>query len=203
MDRVAPLVSVIVPTCGRRGLVHTLGAIRGQAGPAVCEILVVGDTHAGTHAAALVPVPGLCAQYQAGYAPYDGGLHAWGQPQRQHGLALARGEWLLWSQDDQVLAPGAIAALQASIAAAPPGPRLFRVETRYGGTVWREPRLAYGDCDADGIAIPNDPSRLGAWAPHYAGDWDFIRETVARWEGQIVFEPFLLSVRPTGPHGGE
>jgi hypothetical protein len=190
-----PLLSVIVPSCGRPGLARTLASIRAQAPAAVLELLVVGDTHQGTFAADLARVPAVCAEYEACYVPFDGGVHAWGQPQRQAGIRVATGDWLLWSQDDQVLTPGALDAIRASIDGAPAAPRLFRVETRHGGTVWREPVLAYGDCDADGICVPRVPERLGQWTPHYAGDWDFIRETVALWDGQCVFEPCLLSTR--------
>lgn len=190
-----PLCSVVVPTIGRQSLARTLESIRQQVGRQEAEIVVVADTHAGTHLAALLPVPALCAAYHARYVPHDGGLHAWGQPQRNHGQAVARGAWLAFSQDDGAWLPGAWAAIHGSIGD-PVGercPRLFQVSPRPGLVVWDSRQLDAGHVDADCLVVPNRPARLGMWTPEYTGDAAMIAETVGLWQGQVRFEPALIA----------
>lgn len=178
----APWASVIVPTCGRDTLARTLRSIRCQAPAADVEILCVGDTYQADFVEALGAVPALCAQYGARYLAHDGGVHAWGHPQRAFGEQQATGAWLLWSQDDDGFTPGAFAAIRAELAG-PPGPRLFRLHTWQAGTVWREPVLQLANIDAGCLCVPNVPARLGRWEPSYNGDYAMIAETCARWGG--------------------
>jgi hypothetical protein len=196
----APLLTVIVPTIGRPTLARTLASIRDQAPALDCEILVVGDTHGSLFAGPLVAVPALAAEYGASYVGHDGGCHMVGHPQRAYGATRARGQWLLWSQDDNVLLPGAWAALRRALTSGPRLPHLFRVRTRFGYIVWDERgNLGEGRVDADCIAAPNDPPRLGTWALRYAGDQTFISETVAAYAGHAVWaEPLIADSRPGG-----
>jgi glycosyltransferase involved in cell wall biosynthesis len=188
-----PQVSVIIPTIGRPTLARTLRSIRDQAGPDEVEVLVIGDTHAGTHD--LSTVLHTCGEYDAeGYA-YDGGEHAWGHPQRNFGARIAEGRYLAYLQDDDVWLPEAWLAIRGSIATGPEGPRLFRVRTWQAGVVWVEAgRLAYGQIDADCIVAPNCPQKLGRWTHVYEGDWHFIRETVAAWgEDRVIWDPTIIA----------
>jgi hypothetical protein len=74
------------------------------------------------------------------------------------------------------------------------------VRTRFGYIVWDERgNLSEGRVDADCIAAPNDPTRLGTWALRYAGDQAFIAETVAAYAGHAVWaEPLIADSRPGG-----
>ena len=194
----APLLSVIIPTCGRPTLERLLASIRDQADARAVEILVVGDTHAGTWAEALASVPALCKQYGARYRGHDGGQHCVGQPQRNYGMTQARGQWLAFGQDDNVWAPNAWAAIEPSISAGALRPRLFRVHVRHGFVVWQqEGHLALGHIDADCIVTPNWAERLGQWGLEYTGDWTFIRDTVDLWAGDVQWErPVIATGRP-------
>lgn len=190
----APLLSVIIPTAGRPTLDRLLASIRDQAPREQVEVLVIGDTYAGTFVDALTPVPALCRQYRARYLGYDGGLHCVGQPQRNYGMTRARGQWLAFSQDDNVWRPGAWDAIHASITASHICPRLFKVHVRHGFVVWQqEGHLALGHVDADCAVVPNDPRRLGQWGLTYTGDWEFIRDTVALWDDDVQWEPFVIA----------
>jgi hypothetical protein len=69
-DWTPPLLSVIIPTCGRNSLVRTLQSIRGQVGDDdkfigsdKVEVLVIGDTHDGTFNMPLSGVPSLCQNH--------------------------------------------------------------------------------------------------------------------------------------------
>lgn len=188
-----PLLTVVVPTIGRATLPRALRSIREQVGPETVELLCVGDTHGDEFRLALAAVPGLCAEFAARYVAHDGGQHCVGQPQRQRGMAEARGRWVMWGQDDSRWLPGAWAAIRASLRTHPHGPRLFRVQTQWGFIVWQQRALAEGNCDADGICVPKDPARLGAWGRRYEGDWDFLRTTVALWDGALHYETALIA----------
>lgn len=195
----APLLTCIIPTIGRDTLARTLASIRCQAPTAECELLIVGDLHGGTWRDALQRVPAVCAAYEAAYLGWDGGLHMVGQPQRQEGMRHARGQWLAWSQDDAAWAVGAWAAMTASLARPPRCPRLFCVHTWQAGTIPRVQTVQLGNVDADGIVVPNESVRLGRWANTYTGDYEFIRETVDLWDGQVVFEPVTIAIGRPDP----
>jgi hypothetical protein len=189
-----PLLSVICPTIGRATLPRTLASIREQAPQSEAELIVVGDTHAGTYRDALARVPLVCAMYGARYLELAGAGHCVGQMQRQYGMQQARGEWLAFSQDDGRWNPGAWDAIRFSLGQGELCPRLFRVEVRPGFTVWkRAERLAEGEIDADGLVCRNDPARLGTWGLRQAGDYDMIAVTVALWGGQAQWEPFVIA----------
>jgi hypothetical protein len=188
-----PLLSVVVPTCGRSTLARTLASIRGQAPARETEIIVVGDVHAGTWRKPLAAVPAVCAEYGARYVEWDGGVHAWGQPQRGYGAQQARGRWLAWSQDDMAFEPGAWQAIRASVLDGEPCPRLFKVIPRCGLMVWNSRQLTAGHVDADCLVVKNDPHRLGTWTPIYTGDADMIAETVGLWQGQVRWEETVIA----------
>ena len=191
-----PLLTVVVPTIGRPGLGAALLSVRRQAPAAEVELLVVGDTHRGTYHQALARVPHVCRTAGARYVEHDGGVHCYGQPQRQRGQAAARGHWLAWLQDDDLWEPDALAAIRPFFRYR--RPLLFRAETRLGGTVWREPRLELGNVDANCLVVPNEPARLGRWGLSYNGDYDMICETVAAW-GDCAWPSPLIATHP-GAH---
>lgn len=195
-----PLVSYICPTIGRRTLRRWLESVRDQAGPEECEIIVVGDTYNHDFTEALKPVRYLCTEFQAAYHEYDGGLHCVGHPQRQYGATVAKGQWLMWSQDDNVLRPGAWAVIQEALTTGPRLPHLFRVRSRFQSTVWHtEGDLSVGAIDADCIAAPNVRGKIGVWKLVYEGDQAFIVDTVGRWKGHAVWNPtVIMDSRPGG-----
>jgi hypothetical protein len=188
-----PLVTVIAPTIGRPTLRRLLYSIRSQAPADECEILVVADTYQGKWHPALRPVPALCEQYQARYLEYGELPHCVGHPQRNFGMTKARGKWLMFSQDDAMLAQGAWATIRATLTAAPSVPHLFQVETWQAGVVPKEPLLMLGNVDADCIAVPNHPKRLARWTMRYAGDFDFIADTCDNWRRREVWVDRLIA----------
>ena len=196
-----PWLSIIAPTVGRITLERLLRSVRQQAPATEVELVIVGDTHGKKWRPSLAPVPALCAKYDARYLEHDGGLHMVGHPQRNYGQTQATGEWLMWSQDDNLYVPDALATVRAHVQRVE-APHLFRVDTRFGFVVWQQPGLIEGNIDADCIAVPNDPSKLGVWAMRYAGDFDFIQETCGKWGWtQRWQEPLIVRSRPESKHG--
>jgi hypothetical protein len=168
----APLLSIVIPTIGRETLEALLASIRCQAPASRVEILLVADTHSG-FAGGLRRLPDVARGYAARYLPYDGGLHAWGHPQRTFGQRRARGAWLLFSQDDNAYCRGAFDAILARLAAAE-RPVLFRLDTWQAGLIWRQREVQVGNVDADMIAVPNDGRILPTWGTDYTADYVYI-----------------------------
>ena len=58
--------------------------------------------------------------------------------------------------------------------------------------------LVCGNVGTPMIVVPNLPARLGKWGDHYAGDFDFVKSTIALAPGRendIVWrEEFIVDV---------
>lgn len=211
-DTSSPLLSIIVPTIGRPTLERALRSLLWQEGHALAwEAVIVGDSYreggGGDFRAALDGVPARLAALDGGrtdrlrYVEHDGGVHAWGQPQRNHGATVARGRWLAWLGDDDLYLRGAFEAMGAVLASAEPIPHLFRWISPWKAVYWHTRGYvgeAPGHIDAECIVTPNDPDRLGTWTNRYQGDWDFIVETIRRYGGQTAWcDPIIAQAQPS------
>lgn len=201
-----PLITVIIPTCGRETLQDTLVSVRSQFDYRYekyeadrVELLVVADTHRGTFGNQLKGVPEMCKEYYAQYIEHDGGMHCWGHPQRNYGQSIARGEWIIWIQDDDVYSDCAFRSLLRVAKTSENqsgfwGVILSQTLTWQAGVVWREKELWEGNIDANCIFAPNIPERLGKWTDRYNGDFDFIRDTCEKWNNKILWFPRVIAV---------
>jgi glycosyltransferase involved in cell wall biosynthesis len=201
-----PLLSVIVPTVGRPSLRRTLRSLLRQGDRLPWEAVLVGDTHApnggpGTWAHQLPSAQRLAqSDPRFVYTECDGGMHAWGHPQRNHGATVARGKYLAWLGDDDIYLPGAFEQLARALYRREDDPRvlLFRWIAPWKQVLWHtagflgeEP----GHIDAECIVCPNVPAKLGVWRNRYQGDFDFIAETVERWGGlsRVIWQPEVIA----------
>jgi glycosyltransferase involved in cell wall biosynthesis len=128
------LVSVVVPT---RNAARTIGAclraVRSQTHPAIELIVVDNWSDDGTWELAL-PL----ADHAVRQGPERG-------EQRNHGIARARGEWVLWLDADMELAPASVErALEAARATAAVG--VFLPETSVGSGFWTRCRTLERRC---------------------------------------------------------
>ena len=186
-----PWLSIVVPTIGRPSLARFMESASGHG----VEIVLVADTHGDEYTADNDRSRALFKD-KATWIDYDAGYHAWGHPQRNEGMRHATGEWMMFSQDDNVLVSGALQAIRTAIRQQPyPRPLLFQVDTRSAGVVWKEPYLIERNIDADCIVVPNDSARLGVWTDRFEGDYDFIKKTCDLWL-DFVFCRRLISKRP-------
>ena len=200
-----PLLSVIVPTVGRPSLERTLRSLLEQRCWLRWEAVLVGDAHAGTWSHQLPRARELARQHERFvYTEHDGGVHAWGHPQRNHGATVAKGRYLWWLGDDDIALPGAFHAIQEAVLRRNPEPDadprvyLFRWIAPWKQVLWHtagylgeEP----GHIDAEMIVCPNVPAKLGTWTNRYQGDYDFICETAHRWGGpeRVVWQPEVIA----------
>jgi len=171
------------------------------------EIIVAGDLRCGPLEAArelcgrlgAEAPPGACVRFVA----HDGGRPSFGHDQINQAMRMARGEWLTFNDDDDVYASGAFEAIRTYAAQlARPVPMLFRFKSYHGPCFWLAPgMLGQGLIGGHCAVVPNLPSLLGEWAPHYEGDWSFIESTLRLWGavgvGPVWVDRLIAIARPT------
>jgi glycosyltransferase involved in cell wall biosynthesis len=181
--------SVIIPTLGRSTLRAMLASIAGQDLGASDEVLVIGD---GPQPAAELLARDLGPPFRYLEGPLE---HAFGDPQREYGMARARGDYLLFADDDNAYLPGAFAAIRAAALVFADRPLIFRVRFLSGEIAPSAPRLNCGDFDTACGIWPNRSDRLSAWGHCYTGDYVFARQTLdlypdrdrsAVWRSEII-----------------
>lgn len=180
-------LSVVIPTLGRPSLERTLASCADAD-----EIVVVLDTARGcTGLPCELPAN---AVFAAGEFGVTGG-HAG----RAHGIGLATGTHLAFFDDDDEYLPGAIGLMRD---AACERPVIFRMDDYRHGVIWRDPSIWFGNVSTQMYVVPNDPARLGSWAPHRpgwpqpGGDYTFIAETVAMMGEPVWREEIVAVLRP-------
>ena len=197
----APTLSVIIATAGQRlSLGDTLAALVPQlAGDDEVLLLIDGPPMYGCGAAAPVIRHWLARSARVWHRHVPGGPHDdWGMTARNHALAerWPCGSHLLWIDDDDVTAPGALAAIRAALVLAPDVPHMFRVLVHAeanGGVIWWIPEVIEGNVSTQTIVTPNVPAMLGRFGNRYAGDFDFVRDTVALYGGQVVWDDHVIA----------
>jgi hypothetical protein len=178
-----PSLSIITPTAGRLTLVRVLDSIRAAGLLAADEVLIVTD---GPQPAteSLVREMDVPAKIITGPKTAD-----WGNSQRNYALEqqLAKGDYVMWLDDDDCVMPFALVMIRAALAEAPGRPHLFRFRTHVGNLVWTD-RGKVERCHVGGhcIVAPNDPAKLGRWSDSYSGDFDFIASTLAHYSADAV-----------------
>lgn len=188
-----PTLTAIIPTLGRATLSRCLRSLVEQPLLPGDECIVVGDTTDGP----LPEVEALVTQFgpQFRYVAAPGEAHDFGHTQINVGMQQARGDYLMFNDDDDVYAPGAFGRIRRVIRELPePRPLLFQFIAHWGMTYWTEscrltdgrlvPRQDHigGHC----AVFPNIPERLGKWTPRYAGDYDFIHATLNLWPNRYA-----------------
>lgn len=175
-------LSIIVPTPDGGNLPALADSLKGQLYPED-EVIVVADTF---HDVDLSHVRDfVLAQPQWRWEEHDAGRAAWGHPQINYGMTVARGDYLLFQDDDDVYARGALVNVHRAIRRAPLAPHLFRFRAaRFGGAaIWQQKGvIAVGMIGGHCMVVPNVPEKLGQWTDDYTGDYDFIEETLRLWE---------------------
>lgn len=185
-----PALSVVIPTIGRDELKRTLQSIANQAEPGD-EVLVVGDTHGR------IPdhIPPMVESFGFRYLTLDAGRYAWGHPQINYGMAEARGDYLVFIDDDDIFTPAAFRAIRSNITEL--GPYMFRfmITQHENRILWQESVLKESLVGGHMFVVPNIKDKLGQWTDRYAGDFDFIRETADLWgEDRIAWRTELIAV---------
>lgn len=174
--------SVIVPTIGRRTLGDALDSIDRAGLTPEDEVVVVADG----------PNPVAWYQWHARrlpgkYLELARRTNDFGGSPREHGMAHAQKRWLMFLDDDDGYLPGALETVRGVLRIIrglqpdwQPCPLLFRMLHGAGVFVWKvRGAMECGNVSSQNIVCPNARGKLGRWGKFYAGDFEFIRDTVA------------------------
>jgi hypothetical protein len=101
--------------------------------------------------------------------------------------------------DDDVYVPGAIEMMRD---AACERPVIFRMDHYSHGILWRDPEVRFGNVSTQMYVVPNEPDKLGTWAPHVpglpepGGDYTFMAQTVKKMGEPVWREEIIAVLRP-------
>jgi len=152
--------SVVVPTRGRPSVVRSLASIVEQLEPGD-EVLL------------------RCS--------HDGDF---GNKARQSMIERAKGTHLLFMDDDDQFARGALESMRRFAREQPGRIGIFRMRYLDGTLLWKDPELRRRNVSSQLFCVPNVQGKLGKWTNVEPGlrmgDYEFIKETVAL-QGEPVF----------------
>lgn len=171
----AARLSIIVPTHDGDGLATLFESVADQLLPGD-EVLVVIDALDG-----LPVIPVLSPLVRI--VVFDAGHHCWGHCQINYGITHARGDYLIFIDDDDCFPDGALDAIRRAIEEQPsPRPLMFKFYSRrHGRTLPPGHYVQESAIGGHAMVVPNIPERLGKWGERYAGDFDFIQSTLTLW----------------------
>jgi hypothetical protein len=184
--------SIIVPTCGRRSLGRTLESILGQALIDGDEVLLItdGPQPLAVEVFRASGLPGRCLEMPA--------TRDFGAAQRNRGMDLATGDYLLFMDDDDVYAAGAFTAVRGALKAAAGCPHLFRMRYAADGRVlWADRAVAPGNVSTQMIVFPNRP-QLCRWDSRHGHDHRFVASNLPLWPADSLVwrEEVIALIRP-------
>jgi glycosyltransferase involved in cell wall biosynthesis len=157
--------SVIVPTRGRSTLRGSLASITEQLEP--------GDE-------AIV----RCSRDED-----------FGNAARQSMIERAKGTHLLFMDDDDQFATGALATMRRFAAENPGRIGIFRMRFLDGRVLWTDPVLRLRNVSSQMLCVPNVPGKLGRWeSPEYEriADYEFVLAT-AELQGEPIFREEIVA----------
>ena len=120
--------------------------------------------------------------------------HNYGAAQRDVGISLARGDWLLFCDDDDTFTPDALATVRQVVVDNPTMPHLFRMRYRASGVVlWQDDIVCEGNVGTPMIVVPTC-LELPAWSDGhpvaYTSDHRFIQRVTdlygVVWRKEII-----------------
>lgn len=183
----APTLSIIIPTCGRATLRRTLARLDGLA-PGD-EVLVCAD---GPQPAAEQMVAELAPHVRYLQCPRTGDI---GATPRNTGIAEARGDYLLFVDDDDWYLPGALATVRRGCAEQPGSAFLYRMYQPYqrGLILWTTRTLRLGNIGTPMFVCPRVPGRVAAWNSRWGHDLDFVVDTLRLLDRPVVWRPEIIA----------
>jgi glycosyltransferase involved in cell wall biosynthesis len=142
-----PSLTIIIASSGRPSLQTTLDSFTSQLHPGDQCIIDVNDD-----------------------AP-------WGHKARNRSMELARGDGILFIDDDDMYFAGALDIVRGALEIVPDRPHIFRMLYNDGRQIWQRAGLVCGNVSTQMFVVPNIKDKLGRWGDRYEGDFDFIKST--------------------------
>lgn len=181
-------LSIITPTVGRDTLLATLDSVNSQLGR-YDEHIVIGDG----------PQPWarqLCSTYKrTRYLQTDNVTAHWGNEQRDLGIASAKGDYVMFCDDDDVLTEDALKLAKTAIAEAEGALFIFQMQLYGynwcgpGHVLWRDQQIRDGNVGTLMLVAPK-LADMPAWGVNYNADlaWVFAlaKRCEVQWREQII-----------------
>jgi len=116
-----------------------------------------------------------------------------GDTPRNGAMPRARGTHLLFVDDDDQYAKGALAKIRRFAEENPGRIGIFRMRFDHGLLLWRKPVLEYANVSTQLFVVPNIPEKLARWERRgkVIGDFVFITET-AKLQGEPIFRDEIV-----------
>ncbi len=158
-------LSVLVVSTGRSTLARTIGGLAAQLRPGDELLVDVNDDSPAGHRA------------------------------RQRLMERARGDYMVFSDDDDLWTKDALSVVRKQCRKAKPALHIFRMilrerGPRLGVVMWARPEIYEGNVSTQMLVVPNVPEGLGRWSDRYEGDYDFAVSTAANldvvWHEEVV-----------------
>lgn len=182
-------ITVITPTIGRLSLRRTLVSVAEQMGNAD-EHIVIGD-------GPQVEARAMCHDFERVRYIQGPRTNHYGNAQRDVATAQARGDYLLFCDDDDRLADGALEAVRDAALATPDMPLAFRMQTSKV-TVWHQQILRPGNVGGGQFVVPRVAVKLPLWVNgdewHQYSDFAYILQAVKAFGGVEWREELILHV---------
>lgn len=175
--------TVIIPTVGRDTLTATLASIKRQDMLPGDEVLVIGDGHHPS-AERVFHESGLNGRYM--HLPAEG---KWGRVQREHGISIAKGSYIMFLDDDDIHVEGMWKVVREAVAQKP---GLYLYKTLWPDGCFKIPKaeeILCGNVTTGCIVTANVSGKIGEWWPSYDQDYHFARTTAELWGPEHVFYP--------------
>lgn len=139
-------LTVITPTVARDSLRATLASIAPQ--------LRLGDEHIVIGDGPQPDAAAMCSEFVVSYR--DGPQsHSWGTAQRDYAISIARGDWLLFCDDDDVFTPDALDTVRRVVTDNPTTPHIFRMQrSLYHDVLWTDQDVRMGNVGTPMIVTP-------------------------------------------------
>lgn len=197
-------ITMIVPTQGRATLERLLGSVKDQGLTDGDEVIVAIDAHEMS-AEAQQEIADRVEAVAAGSPgswrtiAVDAGRHTWGHDQINAALDMAApGNYIHANDDDDIYAPGAFDAIRRAAAAdleqGTPHVHIFRFQAWFGQVLPKGEQLMEGGVGGHSLVTPNLPGKVGRMTARYAGDWDWIKDTVERWGDDVAFHQDIIAI---------
>jgi glycosyltransferase involved in cell wall biosynthesis len=193
MDKADVKISVITPTVGRASLRRTALSVVPQLGE-FDEWFVVGDGRRTDAEAIVKSLDDARVHYSE-----SPGTALWGNRERDIGISQARGDRLVFVDDDDELTPEALDLVRRAHALQPTSPLVFRMElVGHNDLLWTTPEVRSSNIGTPMFVPLNDRSKLPRWmdgAGHgYASDFIFIRSCCERQGAPVFFTNVICRV---------
>jgi hypothetical protein len=118
----------------------------------------------------------------------------WGHKARNQLMRAARGDFILFQDDDDETAPGAFDVIRAAVEMNPHTPHLFKMRYADGTEIWQLQQVTLGNVSTQMIVVPNISEKLGTWKEDaYEGDYYFISSTLRNF-GEMVWHTDVISL---------